>query len=70
MPEMDGFEVTAAIRAAERATGAHILILATTAHALVGDRERCLDAGMDEYISKPIHAKTLNSTLAKLTQKT
>ena len=70
MPEMDGFEVTAAIRAAERATGAHILILATTAHALVGDRERCLEAGMDEYISKPIHAKTLNSTLAKLTQKT
>jgi len=69
MPEMDGFEVTAAIRAAERATGAHILILATTAHALVGDRERCLDAGMDEYISKPIHAKTLNSTLAKLAQK-
>jgi two-component system, sensor histidine kinase and response regulator len=59
MPEMDGFEVTAAIRQAERLTGAHIPIVAMTAHAMSGDRQRCLEAGMDGYISKPIQPQTV-----------
>ncbi len=59
MPEMDGFEATAAIREAERTTGAHVPIIAMTAHALKGDEERCLAAGMDGYIAKPIQAKAL-----------
>jgi len=59
MPEMDGFEATAAIREGERVTGAHIQIIALTAHALKGDEQRCLHAGMDAYISKPVDAHTL-----------
>jgi PAS domain S-box-containing protein len=59
MPEMDGFEVTAAIRQAERLTGVHIPIVAMTAHAMSGDRQRCLEAGMDGYIPKPIQAQTV-----------
>jgi two-component system sensor histidine kinase/response regulator len=59
MPEMDGFETTAAIREKEKSTGRHIPIIATTAHAMKGDKERCLASGMDGYLSKPIRGKDL-----------
>lgn len=59
MPEINGFEATQTIRSKERGTGAHIPIIALTAHALKGDRERCIDAGMDDYVSKPIQADKL-----------
>ncbi len=66
MPEMDGFEAAAAIRALEKVTGAHIPIIALTAHAMKGDRERCLAAGMDGYVSKPIDPKELFAMIETL----
>jgi len=59
MPEMSGLEATAAIREAERPTGRHIPIVALTARAMAGDREQCLAAGMDAYVSKPVRAEEL-----------
>ena len=64
MPEMDGFETTRRIRTAEEATGQHVLIVAMTANALPGDRERCIAAGMDDYIAKPVHAEMLYKIVA------
>jgi len=59
MPEMDGYESTRSIREAERATGRHIPIVAMTANALQGDRDTCLEAGMDDYLAKPIRRADL-----------
>jgi signal transduction histidine kinase/CheY-like chemotaxis protein len=69
MPEMDGFAATALIREREKATGSHISIVALTAHAMQGDRERFLAAGMDDYISKPIHAQELDKVLERCLRK-
>jgi CheY-like chemotaxis protein len=65
MPEMNGLDATAAIRANERQTGGHTTIIAMTAHAMQGDRERCLQAGMDGYVSKPISSAQLRRALAQ-----
>jgi len=65
MPEMDGFEATRAIRESERGTSAHLPIIAMTAHAMTGDRERCIVAGMDDYISKPVRAVDLLNLIEK-----
>jgi two-component system, sensor histidine kinase and response regulator len=67
MPEMDGFEATARIRQQERSTGEHVPIVAMTAHAMKGDRERCLEAGMNAYISKPVQAELLYQVLEVIT---
>ena len=67
MPEMDGLEATAAIRAGEQGTGAHIPLIAITAHAMRGDRDRCLAAGFDGYVSKPVQFKELFDTIDRLT---
>ena len=66
MPEMDGLAATGAIRESEKNTGKHLPIFAMTAHAMKGDRERCLQAGMDGYISKPLRFSEIESTLAGL----
>jgi CheY-like chemotaxis protein/anti-sigma regulatory factor (Ser/Thr protein kinase) len=66
MPEMDGFEATALIRTGERTTGAHLPIIALTANAMVGDEERCLRAGMDGYVSKPIDISRLLAEIRRV----
>ena len=68
MPDMDGFEATGHIRAWEKQHGQHIPIIAMTAHAMQGDRERCLDAGMDDYVTKPLQPKVLFNVLERWTQ--
>jgi CheY-like chemotaxis protein len=66
MPEMDGLEATAAIRAQEHQTGQHLPIIALTANAMKGDAEVCLAAGMDDYVSKPIRMEALRAALASI----
>ncbi|MFP4054216.1 MAG: response regulator, partial [Phycisphaerae bacterium] len=66
MPGVSGLEATASIRRKEDSSGAHVPIIAMTAHAMKGDRERCLEAGMDDYVSKPINPSLLAGAMARL----
>ncbi len=66
MPEMDGFEAAAAIRAGEKDTSRHVPIIAMTAYAMKGDREHCLASGMDDYISKPFRASELSAAIERV----
>jgi CheY-like chemotaxis protein len=68
MPEMDGFEATRVIREREKPSGRHIPIVAMTASAMKGDRERCLDAGMDGYVAKPIERAQLYAAIEQFAQ--
>jgi signal transduction histidine kinase/CheY-like chemotaxis protein len=68
MPEMDGLSATRSIREQEKQTHSHVPIIAMTAHALKGDRERCLEGGMDGYVSKPINVKELRDAMAAVVQ--
>jgi two-component system, sensor histidine kinase and response regulator len=70
MPGMDGFQATAAIREREKQTGGHLPIVAMTAHALVGDRERCIASGMDAYVSKPIRTSELFTVIESILNQT
>ncbi|PYT22756.1 MAG: hypothetical protein DMG57_34420 [Acidobacteria bacterium] len=67
MPQMDGRECTAAIRSLEAQNGGHIPIVALTVHALKGDENRCLKAGMDDYIAKPFKTAELLATIERVT---
>ncbi|HTN77553.1 MAG TPA: PAS domain S-box protein [Pirellulaceae bacterium] len=66
MPELDGFQVVQAIRARERITGDHLQVIAFTARSAKEDRERCLAAGMDDFLSKPVQAKNLWATIDRV----
>ncbi len=66
MPDMDGLDAAAKIRKREKSTGNRIPIIAMTAHAMPGDRERCIQAGMDSYISKPLQTKQLFAAIEAL----
>jgi PAS domain S-box-containing protein len=68
MPHKDGLEATVAIREAERTSGTHVPIVALTAHAMKGDEEKCLQAGMDDYLTKPLNIASLRTTLEKWTR--
>jgi CheY-like chemotaxis protein len=67
MPKLDGFDTTRRIRAMEQTIGGHIPVIAMTAHAMSGDRERCLQSGMDDYVSKPVTGAALEQALARFT---
>ena len=66
LPEMDGFEATASIREQEKSGGKSIPIIARTAHAMVGDRERSLAAGMDDYVSQPVNDTDLFAAIERV----
>jgi CheY-like chemotaxis protein len=66
MPVMDGLEATRKIRELERTRGGHVPVVALTANAMDGDRERCMNAGMDEYLSKPVRSEDLEETLRRI----
>jgi CheY-like chemotaxis protein len=69
MPELDGISATHAIRRQEEDSGQHVPIIAMTAYAMEGDRERCIEAGMDDYLSKPIHPAELFRTIGQVLER-
>jgi two-component system sensor histidine kinase/response regulator len=68
MPDMDGIEATRQIRIWEQSNGQHIPIIAMTAHAMSGDRERCIESGMDDYVTKPLEPRVLFNAIDRWTQ--
>lgn len=68
MPELNGYDTTKIIRESELGTQKHINIVAMTAYSMKGDKERCIEMGMDDYISKPFDANILKSTISKFTK--